>query len=144
MNEVIEHGTRILWSTETGIEDLVTAVFADSNTDEIRRSYLTQLLMNFEIAVWEKREWDVVRLFEMLNFKSGISDPNPDDFDLVFQFRRRLDFAVNPVDRRRLSLAVWTIHTENLDDHDTGTDFRYLEAFLPFQPEITSVGRVLR
>ena len=112
MNEVIEHCTSILWSTEAGIEDLVTAVFIDSNTDEIWCSYLTQLLMNFEITVWEKREWDAVSLFEMLNFKIGISDANPDDFDLVFQFRCLFDFAVNPVNRGRLSLAVRTIHTE--------------------------------
>jgi hypothetical protein len=144
LEKFFEHFPGILRAPQLRIKHLVGAIGMVANTDKIRCSHFTQLFVNLKIPIGKKGKGDVIGFSEVIDLESRIADADADDLDPAPIGWIAFDFTVDLVDSGSLPLAVRSVHTEYLDDHDPGIDFRYGERFFSCDPEVGLLLRLAR
>ena len=81
-------------TTWVGIQDPVCSVFINSDGEKIRCPDLSDFLMNGKIFIGKEGERDFIGISEMLDFKGGIPDTDPYQFEAVPKAAVILDFVV--------------------------------------------------
>jgi len=70
-------------ATLMGIENPVCSVFVNSYGEKMGCPDLSDFLVNGKIFIGKEGERDFIGISEMLDFKRGIPDTDPDQFEAV-------------------------------------------------------------
>ncbi len=78
----------------------------------------------------------------MVDLKSCVADPDPDQFDAVSEVGIAGNAVVKPVDVRGFTLAMGTVEIKDFNDEDLGLDIIEGECPACIDSEISALGGI--
>src|SRR4030042_3728201 len=117
-NYEIQELVWVLNTTNFRIKNLVRSVGIDFNDKKVWSPDFSNRFVYRKRLIREKWKWNIVLVFEDLNFKGGIAGANPDNFNLILDIRSIIYTLIKFVDQWGLFLTIWAIHAEYLKYQD--------------------------